>query len=114
MNILMEIISKVGGFLTFIGTGIVNWFQDTFNSLFGGLSDIISAIFIANSLEVEIPDDVYNILDELTYGIGYILPIKELLPIPIFMISFYSVKLVISVVRTINGHHVIPGITNDN
>lgn len=82
--------------------GIVDFFASIFNFLFGGIATVILE-YIAGSMNITIPENVFDVLNEITIGVGYILPVRELLPIPLFMLSFYSVKLVFSIYQLIAG-----------
>lgn len=57
---------------------------------FGGLADIILSFISSFGLTIEIPANVFDILREISIGVGYIIPVRALLPIPIFMITFYT------------------------
>lgn len=83
--------------------GVIDFFTGCFNWFFGGLVDLILG-FISNfGLTIEIPVGIYDILNELFIGVGYIIPVKALLPIPFFMISFYILKLIFSLYQLIAG-----------
>ena len=91
---------------------IFNWISEFFSNLFSAILgvclDLLSlflGIFtepiklwmIEQGFTLEIPSEVFNVLDEITYGIGYILPLFALIPIVTFMLTFYGAKIVFSV-----------------
>lgn len=86
----------------FLG-GFVDLLLHMFNGVFGGIADIILTFLASCGLTIEFPADLYNILDQLTLGVGYIIPVRALLPIPLFMITFYTIKLVFSIYQLIAG-----------
>ena len=88
--------------LDFLG-GIGNFFIGIINYLVGGVADLILTFLATCGLTIELPTNIYNLLDELTIGIGYIFPMRQLLPIPMFMITFYTIKLVFSIYNLVAG-----------
>ena len=85
---------------------LIDWCVNLINGFFGGLGTIINGWLTSGGITVEIPPNVYDILHELTLGIGYIIPVAALLPIPIAMISFYIAKLIFAVYQLI-AHTII-------
>lgn len=71
------------------------------NGLFGGLPTYISNWLTGLGLSITIPSEVFDILDSLTRSIGYLIPVSAILPIPIFMLSFYIIKLIFSLYQII-------------
>lgn len=84
-------------------SAIVNFFAGIFNFLLGGVADLILTFLATCGLTIELPANIYDILNEITIGIGYVLPIRYLLPIPLFMITFYTIKLMFSIYNLIAG-----------
>ncbi len=66
------------------------------SKLFGIFSTYFSAWMVEQGFTLEVPDNVFNVLDEITYTIGYIFPLYALLPIVYFMLVFYGVKIVLA------------------
>ena len=102
------------GITDFFGSAIhtvIDWVLSLVNYIIGGVADLIFNFLSACGLTIEIPANVFDILRELSIGIGYIIPVQALLPIPTILISFYLIKLVFSIYQLIAGtiikvHHV--------
>ena len=82
---------------------IIDFFVGGINFLLGGVMDLILTFLATCGLTIEFPADIYSILNEITIGVGYIIPVRALLPIPLFMITYYTVKLVFSIYHLIAG-----------
>ncbi len=93
-----------GGITDFWGgvfNGLLDWIIELINGFVGGIADIILSWLESSGLSIEIPPSVFDILRELSIGVGYIFPVRALLPIPMIMISFYVLKLVFAVYKII-------------
>lgn len=104
MNIIEAWLSGMGQITDFFS----NWtgslwdgIVDFFNGIMGGLSDYIASWLSGLGLSISIPSGVFDVLDSLTRSIGYLIPVSSILPIPIFMLSFYVIKLIFSVYQII-------------
>ena len=97
----MNIINTIFNFFKNLFNGVIDWIIILLNKLLSGLGDIILQwlIYLCESfgLNIEIPANVFDIVHELFLGIGYILPMKALLPIPLFMVAFYIAKLIFAI-----------------
>lgn len=72
----------------------VDWIAERFNNvLWAFVTPISNWLDSLGDVTIGFPSVVFDVLNEITYGVGYILPLGYLLPIPIFMISFYGLKL---------------------
>lgn len=91
-NILSEVFSWI--------LNAVVWILTTVMSVFGGS---LSAWLVGQGFSLEIPDEVFNVLNELTYAVGYILPLYAMLPIVWFMLTFYTAKIAISVFKYVTS-----------
>lgn len=92
---------QIGNFFGDFFSGLWDGAVDLLNGFFNGLATYIGNWLGSIGLSITIPDGVFYILDDLTHSIGYIIPVAALLPIPIFMLSFYVIKLIISIYRII-------------
>lgn len=99
----MNWLEKIGSFFNNIFSTIIDWFIGGINALFGGIADMIFGFLHSCGLNIVIPTDVYYVLKEITVGIGYIIPVRALLPIPMFFIAFYVVKWVFAIYQLIAG-----------
>ncbi len=86
--------------------------SNIFEAVFGVISDIITYIvslpmvllsdwFVGQGFSIEMPDMVFEVFDEITYAIGYIFPLNALMPLVQFWLSFYIVKIIISIYNMI-------------
>ncbi len=82
-KILSEIAEWVLGFIVWIVNGV--------------FAAPLAALLSAQGFSLQIPDEVFNVLNEITYCVGYILPLWAMTPIITLTINFYVVKIVISV-----------------
>jgi hypothetical protein len=91
---------------------IGNFFGDFFGGLWDGAVSLLNnffnglATYIGNWLHdlgfsISIPSGVFNVFNDITHFIGYIIPVRALLPIPIFMLSFYIIKLIFAIYKII-------------
>lgn len=97
----MDFFGSIGNFFVSLFDGVIDWGLNLINGLLDGLGSLISWWFDSLGLSVSVPSGVFNVLDDITYSIGYIFPIKELLPIPLFFLSFYIAKVVFAVFQII-------------
>lgn len=104
MNIIEAWLSGWNQIANFFGdwTGII-WDSiiSFLNSFLGGISDYISNWLSGIGLSITIPSGVFDVLDTLTRSIGYLIPVSAILPIPIFMLSFYILKLIFAIYQII-------------
>lgn len=84
-----------------IFSNIIEFLANLVTTLMGLPGAYISKWMIAQGFSVEVPENVFLILDQLTYGVGYIVPLYGLLPIVGFWITFYSAKIMFSLFSTI-------------
>ena len=93
----MDILKAIGNFFNNIFNGLIDWVLELLNGIFGGLGELIGAWLISRGITIEIPAMAFDILDEITVGIGYILPINALMPIVYLWLSFYVAKIIFAV-----------------
>ena len=99
----MEWIKSIGKFFSDLFSTVIDWFVNGINAIIGGIADMIFGFLHSCGLNIVIPTDVYYVLKEITVGIGYIIPVRALLPIPMFFIAFYVVKWVFAIYQLIAG-----------
>ena len=97
----MDVLNLIGDFFKNLIDCVLDWVVELLNWIFGGLGELIAWWFESIGLDISIPVDVFNVFNDITYSIGYIFPIKELLPIPIFMFTFYVARIVFAVFQII-------------
>lgn len=95
-----QILSWFSGIFDFLWDNATSFINGIFN---GDLAQYIGSWFNNLGLSIAIPQSFYNGLNELFIGIGYIVPVRALLPIPAFFLSFYIIKLVFAIYRAIAG-----------
>lgn len=93
----MKIFAAIGDFFANLFNGLIDWVLELLNSIFGGLGDVIASWLIEQGFSIEIPSHVFDILNEITLGIGYILPMSSLMPIVYFWLGFYVCKIIFAV-----------------
>lgn len=92
----------IGDFFSMLFSGLIDWFVNIFNTISQGAGGIVADFLKAAGLsDLSIPGNVFSILKELSIGVGYIFPVRDLLPIPLFWLSFYVARIVFSVFRLI-------------
>lgn len=96
-------ISQIGNFFSNWTGSVWDSIVAFLNSFFGGIDTYIGNWLEQQGLYLSIPENVQKILRELAIGIGYIFPVRLLLPIPIFMMSFYILKLIFALYNLIAG-----------
>ncbi len=82
---------------------ILDWAVELLNKFNIGLSTFIADWLVSQGLTLEIPVDVFNVLDEITHGIGYILPLKALTPIFLFWLSMHVANILFAIFRIIHS-----------
>ena len=82
---------------------IIDWVVELLNKFESGLATFITDWLVSQGLTLELPVDVFNVLDEISYGIGYILPLKDLTPLFLFWLSFHFVNLIFAIFRMIHS-----------
>ena len=92
-----QILGSTGDFFSGLFGGAI----DLLNGFFNGLGTYLGEWLTGLGLSITIPDGVLTVLDDLTKSIGYIIPVQALLPIPIFMLSFYIAKLIFALYQII-------------
>ena len=93
----MDILKAIGNFFSNLFNGIIDWVLELLNGLLGGLGELIGSWLVSQGITIEIPATAFDILDEITIGIGYILPISSLMPIVFLWLSFYIGKIIFAV-----------------
>ncbi|MCM1334595.1 MAG: hypothetical protein NC084_00055 [Bacteroides sp.] len=91
----------MGDFFVDLFSGLVDWVLSLVNSVFSTVFGVFSIFIKSFGLNPSIPGTVFQVLDELTIGIGYILPISDLLPIAFFWVAFYIARIVFSIYHLI-------------
>lgn len=94
----------IGQILDFFGGVIdklIDWILSLCNALLGGISELLANWLATQGLTIQFPAAIFNVLNEITLGIGYILPIKQLMPIVNFMLAFYVAKIIFAVYHLI-------------
>lgn len=106
MNIIEAWQSGMGQIGNFFGDffgGLWDGGVSLLNGIFGGIGDLISGWLNSLGLNLSLPANIYQGLHEVSIGVGYIIPIRALLPIPMFMLSFYIAKLIFAVYQLVAG-----------
>jgi len=83
--------------------GIIDWVIELLNSFGTGLGSFINSWFDSLGLSLEIPSGVFKVLNEITYGIGYILPLSSLTPLFLFWLSFHFAHLIFALFRLLHS-----------
>lgn len=94
-------LNQIFDFFGGIVDNLIDWVLKLVNSLLGGLADLIGNWLSSQGLTIQFPAAIFNVLNEITLGIGYILPVKQLMPIVNFMIAFYVAKIIFAVYQLI-------------
>lgn len=94
---MTDFINWCSVFFSDIVAGILGFFTSMLQNLFGAVGTAVSAWMIDQGFSLSIPSEVFNVLDEITLGIGYIFPLYALMPIVTFMLAFYVAKIVFAV-----------------
>lgn len=84
-------------------SGVIDCLFSLFLNFTGVFGTALSSWLLEQGFELKIPENVFDVLDEITYGIGYIFPLYGLLPIVTFWLIFYGVKITITVFKFIMG-----------
>lgn len=88
-------------FFKSIYDGSIDWIINIFNGFLSGIGDIFGSWLIEQGITIEFPPSVFNLLNEITIGIGYILPIVQLMPIVYCLLSFYVAKIIFAIYQLI-------------
>lgn len=96
-----------------LGNSSGNIFLDIINGLLSGVLAIIEQFFNLIGLQFSIPLDIFDGLNDLTRGIGYILPLNKFLPLVVFSLAFYIGRIIMSVYNRV-AHTSIRKITTIN
>lgn len=100
MIILDDVVGGILDFMADLASSILSFFIDFIVGLITNITGIfgsyLSTWMVEQGFTLEIPDEVFNVLDEITIGIGYIFPLYAFIPIVTFMLGFYLAKLAIS------------------
>ncbi len=94
---MTKIVAPIADFFANIFNSLIDWVLELLNNLFSGFGDVLSAWLISQGITLELPENVYDVLNELTLGVGYILPITSLMPIVYLWLGFYVVKIIFAV-----------------
>ena len=76
---------------------IIDWVLGLVNFLLDGLASLLAPWLAEQGMTIAFPTQVFEIINEITLGIGYILPVSALLPIVTFWLGFYVAKIVFAV-----------------
>ena len=93
----MDIFSWLSEALSDLTAGIIGFFTALLQQLFGLFGSMIASWMVEQGFSLSIPSEVFNVLDEITLSIGYILPLYALVPLITFMLTFYIAKFVLSI-----------------
>lgn len=94
---MSKFFSWIADFFANLFNGLIDWFIGLLNNFFGGVGDYIATWLINQGITIELPANVFDVLNEITLSVGYILPITSLMPIVIFWLGFYVVKIIFAV-----------------
>lgn len=97
----INIFTKVFELFRNIFNAAIDWVLELCNSFALGLGTFISQWLLSMGLTVEIPANLFDVLNDFTRGVGYIIPFSALMPIVNFMLSFYVVKIIFAVYKII-------------
>lgn len=97
----MSFWSKISSFFTGLFSSLIDWVLQFFNSIGIGFTSMIANWLASAGLTIEIPSNLFAVLSDITYGVGYILPIPALMPIVNVMLAFYVLKIVFAVYHLI-------------
>ena len=97
----MDWLSAIGNFFINIFDSLIDWGIGLINGFLSGLGDYLSAWLVKQGITLSIPDNVFDVLNEITLCIGYILPLKALMPIVTLWLGYYVAKIVFAVYRLI-------------
>lgn len=81
--------------------GFIDWIIGIINAMFGGAGSLLTWWLGDLGLNISLPDNIYSVLHDVTYCIGYIFPVRELVPIPAFMLSFYIARAIFALFKII-------------
>lgn len=96
-----EIFNWFSEFFSDLASGVLGILTALLQQLFGVFGNLLASWMVEQGFSLSIPAEVFNVLDEITLGIGYILPLYAFLPIIVFMLTFYVAKLVITVFTSV-------------
>ena len=74
-----------------------NIFLDIINGLLSGVFAIVEQFLNLIGLQFSLPADIYDGLNDITLGIGYIIPMSKFTPLLIFALAFYVGRIIMSV-----------------
>lgn len=76
---------------------VIDWALGLINFILEGAAGLFAPWLAEQGMTIAFPTQVFEIINEITLGIGYILPISALLPIAVFWLGYYGAKIVIAV-----------------
>lgn len=97
----ITIFDKVFDFFTGVVNAIIDFVLEFFNNIGLGIGGFIGEWLNGYGMVIQIPSNIFDVLNDVTRGIGYILPLAALTPIVNFMITFYVIKIIFSLYRVI-------------
>ena len=96
-NFIGNFFNGLSDFFSNLFASVFNFIFDFFLNLTGTLNPFITAWLVDQGFELEIPTEIFNVLNEITYGIGYIFPLYALLPIVTIWMTFHIARLTFSI-----------------
>ncbi len=94
---MTDFINWCSEFFSDLFSGVLGFLTGLLQQLFGAVGSVVSVWLAEQGFSLSIPSEVFNVLDEITLGIGYIFPLYALMPIVAFMLTFYIAKIVFAV-----------------
>ena len=88
---------KIFDFFSNIFNGLIDWVLSLVNLFLEGLANLITPWLVEQGMTISFPAEVFEIINEITLGIGYIVPVTALLPIVTFWLGFYVAKIIFAV-----------------
>ena len=79
------------------GSSSGNIFLDILNGILSGVLAIVEQFLNLLGLQFTIPVDIFDGLNDITRGIGYIIPINKFVPLIVFALAFYVGRIIMSV-----------------
>lgn len=86
---------QIQNFFGFGSSGSI--FLDILNGIMSGVLAIVEQFLNLLGLQFSIPLDIFDGLNDLTRGIGYIIPINKFVPLIVFAMAFYVGRIIMSV-----------------
>ena len=93
----MKVLEWLKDFFFGLFDGVINLALELLNGIFGGFGVLLATWLEGQGIVLEYPSNVFDVLNEITLGIGYLLPINALKPIVFWMLAFYIAKIIFAV-----------------